>query len=799
MAVLSPSTIFAPGRKPPKSEIIQFLDMIQGTGSNPAVVKQTKAALDLVTPASENYGGLVLNDSDATKNGYYYRSSSTWVKGRGFPDTFAVLTSIGGTANAITASTEAGVNPADILCVLLPDPPGTNSSTTVTLTLNGGSPESVKAASGANLAIGDIIEGVGTLFFKVGSEWRQLFSSATGATFDHQGTFAAPTTYTEGQVVTGSDGNWYQLKVPSAQGDDPVGSVTGNWLPILIGAVIADNSIAEPKYGTGSVSTRALADEAVEWSKLGDDVVPVIGISPLAFGGIGDGDGEGGGTDDTDAVQDALDFAGANAVNLLGRTWRVDGQLTLPSGKKVFNGTLDFTNRPDSSYAMTTAGVDGTGISASAISAGANTITVANGAAFAAGRWIFIKSADVFDFASSTKGEWQRVKSIAGNVLTLYSLVRDSYSTTVTVYQPTLKAGIVLDDLVVIGGGDGHDQKAALLTHVYGLQVRGCTFRKFHNRCLDIRRSIHHKIMGNHFEDGDGTTGNSYGVCAVNGNEGGVISGNSGDNLRHLVTLGGEDGIDWGSVVVGNTGNNMSDSGIDCHPGCWDFVFANNTVNSLHPSVDADENRHGMTIQGARGVVSGNKIRGFKGIGIHYQPLTKEAYDSMLIIGNNVQGTEAGSIGIYVDSQKTAGTLEQVAVNDNIVRVQGAASQGIVVEVQNTASGNLSGLCLEGNNVQAQSSALLLRTAALKFLSDVIVTGRYRSDGTADPVITLYAGSTTTYMTAISIRAVIRGGSYGIRNVSDYVGKLLVDGCVIQGFASAATLGAMTLGDNITT
>jgi len=280
MAVLSASTIFAPGREPPKSEIIQFLDMIQGTGLNPAVVKQTKAALDLVTPASETYGGLVLNDPDPTKNGYYYRAGAAWVKGRGFPDTFAVLTSIGGTANAITASTEAGVNPADVLCVLLPDPPGTNSPGTVTLALNGGPAVPVRAASGSNLAAGDIIEGVGTLFFRAGGEWRQLFSSATGATFDHQGDYAGGTTYTEGQVVTGSDGKWYQLKDPSATGDDPVGSVTGAWLEVLAAAGVADGAVSFAKLDTGLVVTTS---ETIAGNN-NDITIPTSGAVALHVG-----------------------------------------------------------------------------------------------------------------------------------------------------------------------------------------------------------------------------------------------------------------------------------------------------------------------------------------------------------------------------------------------------------------------------------------------------------------------------------------------------------------------------------
>jgi hypothetical protein len=313
---------------PDKGEIRQGLKTWFGAAQNPSIVKQTKAALDLVTPASETYGGLVLNDPDATKNGFYYRSSSTWVKGRGFPDTFAVLTGIGGTANAITASTEAGVNPADVLCVLLPDPQGTNSSSTVTLALNGGSPASVKAASGSNLAIGDIIEGVGTLFFKVGSEWRQLFSSATGAVFDHQGAYDGDTTYTEGQIVSGSDDAWYQLKVASAQGDDPVGSVTGNWLMIFDGTGLADGMVTNAKVavGAGIVATK-LSHTGPGTGAVARTVASKLSevVSVMDFGAVGNGV-----ADDTAAIQAAIDsVAGPLTVFLPPGTYLITSTIYL--------------------------------------------------------------------------------------------------------------------------------------------------------------------------------------------------------------------------------------------------------------------------------------------------------------------------------------------------------------------------------------------------------------------------------------------------------------------------------------
>ena len=54
-------------------------------------MRPTKAQLDAITPANDNAPAWVLSDPDPTKNGYYYRSSGAWVRGRGFPDTFAAL------------------------------------------------------------------------------------------------------------------------------------------------------------------------------------------------------------------------------------------------------------------------------------------------------------------------------------------------------------------------------------------------------------------------------------------------------------------------------------------------------------------------------------------------------------------------------------------------------------------------------------------------------------------------------------------------------------------------------------
>lgn len=169
MSILSPASVFAPGRNPPKAEIIQLLDQMRETSANPAVVRQTKAALDLVTPVSESYGGMVLNDPDPAKNGYYSRASAAWVKGRGFPDTLAVLGSVGGTGNAITATAASAVHPADVaMFVLVPVAANTGA---VTLSIG----EGVKAlldVSGQPMGAGLLAAGRAVLIFRLGDDYR---------------------------------------------------------------------------------------------------------------------------------------------------------------------------------------------------------------------------------------------------------------------------------------------------------------------------------------------------------------------------------------------------------------------------------------------------------------------------------------------------------------------------------------------------------------------------------------------------------------------------------------------------
>lgn len=114
--------------------------------------------------------GFVFGDSTAAYNGVYDFNGTAWTKRRGLPDSLAVLTGIGGTANAITGSLPAFVDPAAVALVILVP----TASNTGAVTLNG---TPVLDASGAALAAGALTAGRSFLLQVASGSYRVLLNS----------------------------------------------------------------------------------------------------------------------------------------------------------------------------------------------------------------------------------------------------------------------------------------------------------------------------------------------------------------------------------------------------------------------------------------------------------------------------------------------------------------------------------------------------------------------------------------------------------------------------------------------
>ncbi|MFD2646383.1 hypothetical protein ACFSX5_01085 [Devosia albogilva] len=162
MALVTPDSVFrryvtagvpdSGKHEPDKSEIIQLLNLLFGVSRGGWVVAKTRAELLGVTPDKETDGGVVLNDSNASYNGYYQRDGGSWVRERGFPDTFAKV-ELSGSGTAQTGAVVAGVNPAGVEVFF--GRATTPNTGPLTLSISGGPARQVVNLAGNPLSAGE--------------------------------------------------------------------------------------------------------------------------------------------------------------------------------------------------------------------------------------------------------------------------------------------------------------------------------------------------------------------------------------------------------------------------------------------------------------------------------------------------------------------------------------------------------------------------------------------------------------------------------------------------------------------
>lgn len=455
------------------------------------------------------------------------------------------------------------------------------------------------------------------------------------------------------------------------------------------------------------------ASNLFAWKPSADVVGPVVGwkvVTGLDTTGVADA---------APAVQAATTAAAALGFGVV-----------LPPGVLRFASTVNLTDGAVvRSLGATTISLESLGSSpafaavgsaaaevrlASDAAEGAKTITLTDASSIAAGDWVKLSSTAVATSnTNQQRGEIQRVRSVAGNVLTFADPVSRAYTVTdlAGVQKLTQRQRVRIEGLTFQGveANTTTSYLAIKLDTVRGASVHGCSFRWAHYMSVWLTDSIFVRISDCHFADAL-NTGTAYGVGVHWASQDVTVVGCTSIRVRHHVTCGGgtsRRGTPRRVSIVGCTAVESIDAAFDAHPGCdvfsvtgchvigggQDGIIAQGRQVAISGNTVVGVARHGIFLQGnsiggLQGTISGNVVvrAGGRGIYVLPDPATiHQVWGGVAVTGNDV----ADSVGVGIEVAQTATTFfaEGFTVTGNAVRRPG--SHGIHLRgVRDAAVGN---------------------------------------------------------------------------------------------------------------
>jgi hypothetical protein len=268
-------------------------------------------------------------------------------------------------------------------------------------------------------------------------------------------------------------------------------------------------------------------------------------------------------------------------------------------------------------------------------------------------------------------------------------------------------------------------------------------------------------------------TGLAYGFAISGGCYGCSVTNSWGEDCRHTVTVGDNDGLNLFTRIENNTAVSNKDAGFDSHSSSIYTSFIGNTVE-MSGDRFGSSNHDGMICQGAHAIFEGNTVVGFKGSGILYQPVFQNGYKtSVVVIGNKLVADDTGygtstGVGISCVIDATSGAnMNGLIIKGNAV--SGGANNvstmtGIYVHAAK-ASSTIDNVIVEGNITSSQINGvgIYIRAAgASSVISNVNVANNLISTSNARGVYFLATGASSIIQNLTGGNNVIDAATYGI-------------------------------------
>ena len=428
------------------------------------------------------------------------------------------------------------------------------------------------------------------------------------------------------------------------------------------------------------------------------------------FGAVGDGT-----TDDATALLAALNAATGKVLDGGGLTYKCNSFLAPTSQNIVVqNATFDFsgvTTTGATGYILFEGSV-GTATAVSAdINVGDNTFTVANTAGLTTPEsWHILEDDQVVTSSESlTLGQYIFIKEVntTSKLVTLHNdiLYKFLSASNAQVVPVTMKKDITFKNVIIKGANPAgtttdNNHCGVKFKKCENVTIENCTFEDVDRIGVILDACVNVKISNSTCKHAT-KTGTSYGFGVHNGCYGVNIVNCYGQDLRHFVTIGDNEGINLFVNVTNCHVTGCRDAGIDSHT-AGDFVnFSGNTIEgSTFDSGQLD----GIIFQGINCIINDNIIVGIRRHAIFYQPTYNFAAasggtGSTVISGNQIINhgdASSNEAGVNVmNSSNALGTIDGVVIANNVI--EGTSDTGISVYA---TGGAINNIAITGNTIK---------------------------------------------------------------------------------------------------